>query len=122
MANIILKFVKNPKNTDQFVSFYKKRIFFIIDHEAHNVEPNEYWECFIWSEKPKYTLVKPYQKINQERVKEEIERVSIFNQQLRKVEGYLKNDPSFQKIIFDEHNKPYIKTSLRLKEAKEKFE
>lgn len=122
MANIILKFVKNPKKTDQLVSFYKKRIFFIIDHEAHEVQPDEYWECFVWSEKPKFTLVKPYRKVDPSQVKEEIERVASFNMQLRKVEGYLKNDPSFEKIIFDEQNRPFIKTSLRLKEAQEKFE
>jgi hypothetical protein len=122
MANIILKFVQNPKKKDQVMAFFKKRVFFVINNSGVDVKPNEYWECFIWAEKPKFTLVKPYKKIETENVDEDIKRVVSFNDSLRKIEGYMKNNPDFEKIIYDEKNKPYIKTKLKLKEAKEKYE
>ena len=122
MANIILKFVENPKKKDQVMAFYKKRVFFVVNNCDVNVLPGEYWECFIWAEKPKFSLVKPYKKIEQTQVDESIKRVVSFNDNLAKIESYMKNNPDFEKVIFDDHNKPYIKSRLKLKEAREKYE
>jgi hypothetical protein len=122
MANIILKFVENPKKKDQVMGFFKKRVFFVVNNCDVKVVPGEHWECFIWAEKPKFSLVKPYRKIEQTQVDESIKRVVSFNDALSKIESYMKNNPDFEKIIFDDKNKPYIKSTLKLKEAREKYE
>lgn len=122
MANIILKFVENPKKNGQVVAFYKKRVFFIVNNSDFQIKPDEYWECFIWAEKPKFTLVKPYKKIETGSVDENIKRVVSFNESLRKLESYMKNNPEFEKVIFDDNNRAYIKTTLKLREAQQKYE
>ncbi|MFA6089156.1 MAG: hypothetical protein WC755_04795 [Candidatus Woesearchaeota archaeon] len=123
MANIVLRFNTNPKNKDQLIGFFKKRIFFIVNNSGVTVNPGEYWECFIWAEKPNYTLVKPYKKVETEKVDDTIKKVTSFNDVLRKIETYMKNNPDFDKVIFDENNKSYIKTkNLKLKEAYQKYD
>lgn len=122
MVNIILKFGENPKKKGQLISFFKKRVYFLVDSSKNDVKPDEYWECFVWVEKEKYTLVKPFKKIDESLVKEEIERVTEFNDSVRKLDSYIKSNEDFEKMVFDEKNVPYIKTSLRLKQAYEKYE
>lgn len=122
MVNIILKFIDNPKKQGQLVAFHKKRIFFIVGGLKTDVKPEEWWECFIWAKKDKFTLVKPFQKVEEDKVNDEIERVTKFNSELTSLEPFVEKDSRFGKIMFDEDNKPYVKVNLRLKEAVEEFD
>lgn len=123
MANIILKFRENKKSSEKNslpIAFYNKKVYFVAADSPKIPKPDETWECFLWVEKPKYTLVKPFRKVDESDIDSEIKRVANFNMELDRMQRYLK-EKDFEKIVFDEKNKPYLKTTLPMPKVIEKY-
>lgn len=119
MANVILRFSENKKKKGQIIGFSNKKVHFLCKDSPHEVKPGEIWECFLWSEQEQYCLVRPFKKINPEKVKEEELRVENFNKEIKILEG--KQNDDFSKIVFDDKNKPFLLSKLTLSKTKEKY-
>ncbi|MBN2421582.1 hypothetical protein JXB41_00015 [Candidatus Woesearchaeota archaeon] len=123
--NVILRFQKNKKakgKTPLPISFYKKKVCFVTKDSKNIPNPEELWECFVWVEKEKYNLVKPFKKISNENLEQEKKRVDEFNKEIETLNTILKKEKDFQKIIFDKDiNKPYLLSDVPLPELKEKY-
>ena len=120
MVNLILKFMKNPKKDGKVVAFFRKKICFVLSNSEEQVQPGDTWECFMWADRGKFFLVKPFKKVDPDKVKEEQARVDAFNQDLVTLERYKNED--FDKIVFDPDNRPYLKAKKGKKYIEEKYE
>lgn len=119
MVNLILKFVENKNNKGQLVAFSNKKVHFICKDNDLEVKSGEYWECFLWTERDKYNLVKPYKKIDPVNLKEEEQRVNQFNKEISMLENKIGDD--FEKVVFDEKNKPFLLSKNTFSKTKDKF-
>lgn len=119
MANVILKFSENKKKKGQLIGFSNKKVHFLCNDSPYEVKAGEAWECFIWSEQEQYILVKPFKKIDVEKIKEEELRVENFNKEIKTLEGKMNAD--FSKVAFDDKNKPYLQSKLTFVKTKEKY-
>jgi len=120
LVNLILKFMKNPKRDGKLVSFFRKKICFILQSTTEKVQDNEFWECFLWADRGKFFLVKPFKKIEESKVKEEQARIDAFNQDLLTLERY--KSPDFDKVVFDENNRPFLLANKSRKIIEEKYD
>lgn len=119
MANVILRFSENKKKKGQLIAFSNKKVHFLCNDSEYEVKPGDVWECFIWSEQPQYILVKPFKKIDPEKMKDEEIRVEIFNKEIKTLEGKMNSD--FAKVAFDDKNKPYLLSKLTFTKTREKY-
>jgi len=119
MVNLILKFTINKTNKDQLVAFDNKKVHFICNDSKESVKPGDIWECFLWTGRDKFNLVKPFKKINPDDLEKEKKRVADFNKEVSTLEKKVNDD--FKKVIFDENNKPYLWSNLTTAKTKEKY-
>lgn len=119
MVNLILKFTQNKSNKDQLVAFEDKKVHFICNDSKQKVEPGEIWECFLWTTRDKFNLVKPFKKIDEKDFDSEKKRVEQFNKEVFMLEKKVGED--FKKLIFDENNKPYLWSNLTMAKTQEKY-
>jgi len=119
MVNVILKFTENRKKKGQMMGFDNKKVHFVCNDSKFSVKEGEIWECFLWSEQSKYNLVKPFKQIDPNNVREEVKRVEQFNKEILLLER--KIGPEFTKVVFDERNKPYLLSTMTLKQTRDKY-
>lgn len=120
--NVIVKFVENPKKKNQLVAFYNKKVCLIHPDGQKLIKPDENWECFVWAEHDKYLVLKPFGKIEESNLNDELKRVEDFNASLAKMEITLKKHPEyFEKIVFSKENKPYLRSVVPPGKVKDKF-
>lgn len=120
--NVIVKFVYNPKKKDQIVAFLDKKICLLHPDSKDLVKVNEHWECYMWGKHEKYLVLKPFKKIDEKSLNEELKRVDNFNKELEKLESILKSKSEFfEKIVFSAENKPYLKAKVAYDKVKAKF-
>lgn len=119
MANVILKFSENKKKKEQLIAFSNKKVHFLCNDSPYEVKAGDIWECFIWSEQEQYILVKPFKKIDPEKVKEEELRIENFNKEIKTLEAKMNAD--FAKVAFDDKNKPYLLSKLTFVKTREKY-
>lgn len=118
MANVLLKFSKNPKD-GKSISFFRKKVCFVLSGVENTPKPGETWECFLWADRGKFYLVKPFKKIDKDELKEAEDRVNEFNKELFLMERQKNAD--FDKVVFDKHNKPYLRSTKPLSDLKKKY-
>lgn len=119
MANVILRFSENKKKKGQLIAFSNKKVHFLCNDSPYEVKSGEVWECFLWSSQNGYQLVRPFRKVDPEKMKEEEIRVENFNKEIKTLEGKINLD--FEKIVFDEKNKPFLLSKLTLVKTREKY-
>ncbi|MBD3203797.1 hypothetical protein GF327_05855 [Candidatus Woesearchaeota archaeon] len=125
MVNLILEFKKNKKskgNNPRPIAFHNKKVCLVTEDSDILPKPGEIWECFLWVEKDKYNLVKPFKKIDKKDLSEEQKRVKQFNKELKKLEKLVETEDDFKKIVFDkETNKPYLFSGEPMPELKKNY-
>ncbi len=120
MVNVIVQFKENKKNPEIPIAFYNKKVCFATKDSDPKPKPGEYWECWKWVEKDKYVLLKTFRKIDEANLHAEEKRVEQFNIELTRLESLMK-EGDFEKIIYDEKNKPYLLSTKPLNMLKEKY-
>lgn len=120
MVNVLLKFRNNSKDPGSVIAFHDKKVCFITKDSDVKPAHGECWECFMWVEREKYNLVKPFRKIDPEQYETEKLRVDEFNKELAKLNSILKKG-DFDKIVFSENNKPYLLSTKPLDYLKGKY-
>ncbi len=124
MVNLILSFIENKKNKDNKpIAFYEKKVCFVTNDSKILPKAGETWECFLWVEKDKFNLVRPFRKIEPDKIEEEKSKVASFNEELQRLEAIAKKEPDFEKVVFDkETNKPYLFSTVPLPKLKERYD